>query len=37
MNVNKKNMEEDRKYKELEEENNRLKAEIKKLGENIKN
>ena len=29
----KKNMEEDRKYKELEEENNRLKAEIKKLEE----
>ena len=33
MNANEKNMDEDWKYKELEEENNRLKAEIKKLGE----
>jgi len=31
MNKNEKNLEEDKKYKELEEENNRLKAEIKKF------
>ena len=31
MNTNEENLEENRKYKELEEENNRLKAEIKKL------
>ena len=31
MNTNEENLEDNRKYKELEEENNRLKAEIKKL------
>ena len=36
MNTNDKSLEEDKKYKELEEEYNRLKLEIKKLGEKYK-
>ena len=35
MNTNEENLEDNRKYKELEEENNRLKAEIKKLKDTL--